>query len=154
VKYLTDQDVPIRNIIERLLGAEDVLTEAASFLPRVLPSVDVEHLEIKVREIAQQSPLRELFLVSLIIAFQKDLEAEVPNMITSVTGYPIPAQFDTIVTVIALIIVFYGVGAIKDVVIGGADEGPSQRQLNGLISELAQLSGTSKKDHTRQATRA
>jgi len=145
VRYRVDEPVPIKDIIESLQGIEVVLRETALFLPRILPGLQVEHTEIKVRQIAQESPLRELFVLSLFLAFQKDLEAEVPPMIESLIHHQIPHSMDTMVTLLALIIVFYGVGAIKDLVVGGADDGPSQRKLAALITEVAQISGTSEK---------
>ena len=63
--------------------------------------------------------------------------------IESVTGYDIPSNLDTIVTVLALILVFYGVGAIKDLVVGKAAAGPSERMLEGLVNELAADTGKS-----------
>ena len=49
-------------------------------LPAFIDGLSVEKLEIKVREIAQESPLREVFAAALLVAFQKQLEAEVPNL--------------------------------------------------------------------------
>ena len=145
VRYQVEDPVPIRDIIESLQGIEMVLREATAFLPRIVPGVEVEHTEIKVRQIVQESPLRELFVLSLFLAFQKDLEAEVPPLLEQAIGQQIPHSMDTIVTLLALIIVFYGVGAIKDLVIGRVDGGPSQRKLDSLIGEIAQLTGTSDK---------
>lgn len=141
VRYLTDDTVPIRDIIESLQGVEAVLGEVARLLPSLVDGLKVERIEVKVREIAQESPLREIYLVALFLAFQKDLEQEVTEQIADLTGWQVPESMDTIVTVAALVIVFYGVGAIKELVLGKADDGPSERRLNALIEELAQDTG-------------
>jgi hypothetical protein len=137
VRYLTNDPVPIREIIESLQGTETILNEMARLLPSFVDGLKVEKIEIKVREIAQESPLRELFLVALFMGFQKQLEEEVPNLITDTTGIIIPDRFDTLVTVLALIVVFYGTGALKDLVFGVGPAGASENQLNGLIKELS-----------------
>ncbi|MBC7987071.1 MAG: hypothetical protein H7X93_10475 [Sphingomonadaceae bacterium] len=141
VRYLTDDTVPIRDIIESLQGVESVLGEVSRLLPSLVDGLKVERIEVRVREIAQESPLREIYLVALFLAFQKDLEQEVTEQITALTGWQVPESMDTIVTVLALVIVFYGVGAIKSLVLGKADDGPSERQLNGLIEELSNVTG-------------
>ena len=141
VRYLTDGPVPIRDIIESLQGTDTVLHEMSRLLPSFVDGLQVEKLEIKVREVAQQSPLREVFLVALFVAFQKQLEEKVPNLITDASGIIIPDRFDTVVTVVALIVVFYGIGAVKDLVAGNGQAGAAEKQLSGLISELSLATG-------------
>jgi hypothetical protein len=143
VRYLTDDPVAIRDIIESLQGVETILGEMANMLPQFVDGLLVQKIEVRVRELAQESPLRELFLVALFLAFQQDLEREVTGNIESLTGYDIPSNLDTIVTVLALILVFYGVAAIKDLVVGKVAAGPSERMLEGLIGELAIDTGKS-----------
>lgn len=143
VRYLTDDPVPIRDIIASLQGAETAIREAGRLLPLLLDGVQVEKVEIRVREVAQESPLRELFVISLFIAFQKQLEEEVPQLITDATGVIIPDRFDTVVTVLTLIVVFYGAGALKDLVFGKGEDGAAKAQLDGLIAEIAPQVGKS-----------
>lgn len=143
VRYLTDDPVAIRDIIESLQGVETILGEMANVLPDFVDGLLVQKIEVRVRELAQESPLRELFVVALFLAFQKDLEKEVIGGIEHATGYHVPSNLDTIVTVLALILVFYGVGAIKDLVVGKVVAGPSERMLDGLVSELSADTGKS-----------
>ncbi|MCF8709239.1 hypothetical protein [Rhizorhapis sp. SPR117] len=146
VRYLTDGPVPIRDIIESLRGIETLLQEASRFLPSVVDGLEVQRIELKVREIAQESPLRELICASIFFGFQAQLEDEVPNLITDATGFVVPDRFDTVVTVLALILVFYGAGAIKDLVFGSGPDGAAEKQLKGLIEELAFETGKSPKN--------
>jgi len=141
VRYITEKPVPVRDIIESLRGVETVLNETGKLLPKFVDGLAVEGLEIKVKEIAQESPLRELFLLTLIIAFQDDLEDGVTDAIEAATGYTVPANFEALVTVVALIVLFYGVGAVRDLVMGPATDGPARRKLKGLIQELADNTG-------------
>lgn len=142
VRYLTDETVPIRDIIESLQGIEAIFAEVGKVLPSLVEGVSVQRVEVKAREIAQESPLRELFAIALFMTFQEDLEREVPTNLENVTGIHIPDNWDAIVTVLAMILVFYGVGAIKDLVFGSSGDGPSKRMLDGLIGELATSTGS------------
>ncbi|QKG70534.1 hypothetical protein [Erythrobacter mangrovi] len=145
VRYLTEDPVPIRDIIASLQGADAAIREAGRLLPLLVDGIKVEKVDIKVREVAQESPLRELFVVALFLAFQPDLEEEVPQLIANATGMVIPDRFDTVVTVLALIVVFYGAGALKDLVFGKGADGAAKAQLDGLIKELAPEVGKSEK---------
>jgi hypothetical protein len=141
VRYLTDDPVPVRDIIESLRGIETVLTETGRLLPKFVDGLIVEGIEIKVREIAQESPLRELFLLTLIVAFQEDLEGGVTEVIEAAAGYVVPANLEALVTVVALIVLFYGVGTVRDLVMGPVTDGPARRKLKGLIQELSDETG-------------
>jgi hypothetical protein len=149
VRYVTSDPVPIRDIIQSLQGVETILEEMAHVLPKLVDGLQVQSIEVRVREIAQESPLRELFLVSLFLAFQQDLEDEIVTNVESLTGYRLPNNIDTMVTVLAMVLLFYGVGAIKDFVVGKYAPGPSQRMLTGLIGELAHDTGKSP-EHIRE----
>jgi len=137
--------VPIADIIASLQGMETALSEMAALLPSFVRGLDVTSMQIKVSEVAQASPLREMFFVAMLVTYQKGLEDEVPNAITHLTGQPIPDSLDTIVTFITLTLLFYGVGAIKTLVLGRPD-GPAERQMNNLVAELATLTGLSEED--------
>lgn len=141
VRYLTEETVPIRDIIESLQGVDSVMGEVGKLLPQFVAGLQVQRIEVRVREISQESPLRELFLVALFVAFQDELVRGVTANAEGLTGLDIPANLEAIVTVLALIVVFYGVGAIKDLVTGKVADGPAQRMLDGLVSELAADTG-------------
>jgi len=145
VRYLTTDPVPIRDIIGSLQAVETILGETTKLLPELIPGLQIQKVDIRVREISQNSPLRELFAIGLFVAFQKQLEAEVPQVITDATGVIIPDRFDTIVTVLAMIVVFYGASALKDFVVGRGNEGSAKVQLDALIAELASDLGVSER---------
>lgn len=149
VRYITTEPVPVRDIIESLRGVETVLNEVGRLLPEFVDGLSVEGVEIKVREIAQESPLRELFLFTLIMAYQQDLEAGVSDAIYTTTGLQVPPNLEALVTVLALIVVFYGVGTVRDLVVGPVTDGPARRKLNGLIQELAEDTGKSPEEIER-----
>lgn len=146
VRYLTQDRVPIRDIIESLQGVETIMGEMAHILPMVLDGISVRKVDVKVREISQASPLRELFLVTLVVAYQQQLQDGIVAGVETATGASIPPNMEALVTVLALILVFYGVGAIKDLVTGGGDDGPSKRMLDGLLNDLAIATGKPAQD--------
>lgn len=149
VTYLTPDPTLVKDVIASLQGIETTLGEVGRVLPLLVPGLKVDKIDIRVREITQNSPLRELFVASLMVAFQKDLEREVPDLISAATGLPIPERMDATVTVLALIIVFYGIGAIRDLVFGVGKDSRSSEMLDDMINDLAATMGVSPK-HIRK----
>lgn len=145
VRYVVDDPVPIADIIQSLQSVETLLLETAAFLPSLYPGLQVEQTEIRVRSVVQESPLREAFLAALLVAYQQDLSREVPHAIESVTGHAVPANLHTTITVVALILAFYGVDAVKKVLLGPSEDGPAKKKLDELVKEVAQTTGLSEK---------
>ena len=145
VRYLTEGPVPISDIIESLMGTEAVLQEMSVLLPEVVDGLVVQGIDIRVREISQNSPLRELFVFTLFMAYQKQLEEQVPTLVEKATGLHVPSNLDTTVTVLCLVLVFYGAGALKDLVFGKGKDGATKVLFDNLVAELAAETGKTPK---------
>ena len=143
VEYQTPATVPIGDVIDSLIAMRLLLEEGSYNLGHFVPGLTVEKVSINVRSISQESPLREILLVSLFLAFQKQLEAEVPAAIEKLIGIQISDQYDTIITVSALILVFYGAAFAKDLISEAATKSSLREQLDNLVSELADSIGSS-----------
>lgn len=140
VEYLTPDAVPIDEVIDSLIAVRTMLREATGTLPKYLPALDIESVRIDVRRITHESPLREYFLVALLIAFQDDLTEVVPPLIEK-AGFPVADNMETLVTVAVLIAAFYGAGFVKDLVTNETVDSPVKQQLNALIDELSGQTG-------------
>lgn len=137
VVYETDGRVPIERVIESLEAHRQLLLEAIPVLETLVPDLKVEKISISVGEISNQSPLRELLFASLIVAFQGDLSKEVPPLIQEVTGVTIPASTNTIVTVVTMLVLFYGIDAAYRYLSRRVGTSRASRQLDGVIADLA-----------------
>lgn len=144
VQYLTPGTVPIDEIIGSLTAVRFLLEETSQMVPRLVDGAILEHASIGVRSITHESPLRELFVLTLVLAFQENLTKIVPGMIQGTTGLHIPDDYRDLVTVITMIVLFYGVGYIKDVVSSLSVNSEASRQLDALIGEMAERTGHSK----------
>jgi hypothetical protein len=93
---------------------------------------------------------QELFLVAIFIAFQKDLEKGVPELVEQLTGGDVPESLEQLVTISVLIAAYYGVGYVKDVLVEITKEDRARRMLDALVEDAAARSGSSI-DETRAA---
>lgn len=141
ITYETKGITPLGDIIAALQGAEIAIQDAISLLPSFVPGVQIQKSSINVRSLSQESPLRELFLVTLIVAFQDDLKTEIPPMIEQLFNTKVPDQYDSLVTVMTMIVLFYGAAFLKDAAVKMVDNGALRRQVNALISQMAQATG-------------
>ena len=96
IVYDTQGTTPIQDVIEALRAADILSQDAISLLPSLIDGLEVEECSLNVRAISQESPLRELFLVALIVTFQDDLSSEVPPMLEDLFKVTISEKYDSI----------------------------------------------------------
>jgi len=141
IEYGTPDRVPISDIIDSLTAVRQILEDGSANLGAFIPDLDVEKVQISVKQISQESPLRELFLVALFVTFQKDLESEVPQAIETFTGLPVPDDYRTMVVLASLITVYYGLSFAKDAVSKVVTNTILRSALDEVIGELSKQTG-------------
>ncbi|WP_426236192.1 hypothetical protein [Pararhizobium sp. DWP1-1-3] len=146
ITYDTKGLTPIADVIAALQAADTAIDDAISLLPSLIDGLQVEHSQINVRHLSQESPLRELFALTLIVAFQDDLKTEIPPMIEDLFKVNIPDTYDSIVTVATMIVLFYGAAFLKDAAVKAVENGTLRAQVNNLISQLANSTGRSEEE--------
>jgi hypothetical protein len=92
---------------------------------------------LNVHKLTQESPLREYFLLALVVAFQDDLVGEVPPVIEDLFKVTVNDRYDTIVTVIFMIVVFYGAGLAVDLVKKAVSDSLPREKYEELLDFLA-----------------
>lgn len=107
VAYPDNHNIPLSDVAATLLVYERVAPILGRVLEELNSGLVIEKVEFSVREIRSGS-LYEAFFVAIFLAFQNDLEEEVPALIETLTGVPVPDDYNTIVTVLVLIILFAG----------------------------------------------
>lgn len=146
ITYDTRGTTPLADVIAALQAADIAINDAVSLLPTFIDGLHIERAQVNVRSLSQESPLRELFLVALIVAFQDDLHAEIPPMIEDLLKVNIPDSYDSLVTIVTMIVLFYGAGFLKDAATKVAEDGALRRQLSNLVSQLSHRTGMTEED--------
>lgn len=146
ITYNTRGVTPIADVIGALQAADVAIEDAISILPSVIDGLHIERSQINVRSLSQESPLRELFALTLIVAFQDDLKTEIPPLIEDLFKVNIPDSFDSLVTVVTMIVLFYGAAFLKDVAVKAAEDGALRQQVKNLMAQLAANTGKSEEE--------
>jgi hypothetical protein len=148
VVYDTAGTTPIQDVIEALNAADILSKEALSLLPSFIDGLEVEACSLNVRSITQESPLRELFLVTLLVTFQDDLSTEVPPMLERIFDVTISEKYDSIVTLIFMIVLFYGASFAKDAAVKAIENHKPRKMLEELTNDLVRETGKTKDEIT------
>lgn len=107
IYYPDSHDVSLSDIAATLLAHERLFPIVVETLEKLVPGMTIEGRKI-VLDRLERSSLKEHFFVALFLVFQDDLEKEVPALFEVLTGQAIPDQYDTIVTVLFMIALYYG----------------------------------------------
>jgi len=134
--YQTSEPVAVADAIEALLGTERVLLDIGSVLQGFFPELEV-NTRVYVQEIAEGTSLREVVLVAIFMAFQGDLEKEVPPLVDSLLGTHLSGKYNTVVTVLFLLLTFYGADFVFQRVNKMFAHSRIREQLDGLVTEVA-----------------
>lgn len=107
IYYPDSHDVSLSDVAATLLAHERLLPVVTETLEILVPGLTVESRQIILDRI-QKSSLTEAFFIALFVAFQEDLETEVPALIESITGLTVSDRYDTLVTVLFMVALYYG----------------------------------------------
>lgn len=127
IEYAGKGPLTLSDIAESLLAQEALLSYLPKILDRTLPGIEVQQIKIILKELESGS-LREEFLVSLFLAFQDDLKSEVIGGIEAVTGYDILQKYETVVTLLVILIALYGARLVYDKLRGKSAAPPASIQ--------------------------
>lgn len=102
--YTTAGDVPVEVVARSLIANERLIRESLRVIESSSPGSEISAVRVRVSSLSNASPLKQVFAVALFVAFQKDLEREVPSLIEKLTGHTVPEQFSTLVTVLVIMV--------------------------------------------------
>lgn len=123
---------------------------ALQILEDLIDGFHVESIDVRLKKVTQESPLKELLALAIVVTFQKDLEREVPPVVDALMGANIPDKYDSIVTVLAMIIAIYGISTFFE----WLKPAKQPKTLDKDYSTLLQTAGNSLQMQPAQIERA
>jgi hypothetical protein len=92
LEYEIDERPSIAEIVATLQANDSLLRIAGDVLEGCIPGLEIRNETVYLRQLNQESPLRELFAFAVIMTYQKRLEEEVPKLVEQITGYHVPSD--------------------------------------------------------------
>jgi hypothetical protein len=117
IVYDFDDQATVEEIAASLVANARFVRDAVAVIKACHPGLEISNLRVRLASVTQESPLKELLTVALVMAFQKDLEEEVPDLINALTGIDIPDRFDSLVTIFVVGVSLYGALKLVDRVV-------------------------------------
>ncbi|WP_313666187.1 hypothetical protein [Shinella sp.] len=142
VEYDIVEPVAVDDLVKSIEAHARLMTATTELLEKLVPGLEIEAKRVSVLQLSQQSPLRELFAFSVVITYQKELEKEVPALIESFTGVELSDQYDTLVTVLVMLVAIYGVAKAFDLLFPGRSKENLAEAQESLAKRAAAMLGT------------
>lgn len=141
IVYEVTDDVAVEDLIKSLEANTRLLRETGKLLSEIIPGLEIDSGKVSVVYVSQQSPLREILALSVFVTYQDELEQEVPQLIQALTGEQIPDRYDTLVTVLVMLIAIYGISKAFDLLFPGRQKESLEENESRLLRRAAELTG-------------
>jgi hypothetical protein len=126
-------------VIESLRGTMLLAQEVKPLLEILIPGLKIDELTVTVTSIQQASPLKELFAVGLVGAYQDKIGADMPQIVHDLFGVTPPPKFDNLISLLLIVLVFYSGLFAFNTAEKLAQKLKTHRQLDGLIADVAKM---------------
>jgi hypothetical protein len=135
--YTTERDVPVSIVAKSLLANERLIQESVRLLGDFSDELEIHKINVRVSQLSNESPLKEMLSIGVFFAFQENLEEEVPELINLLTGVNVPDNADTLVTVLVILTSVYVIDATLERFFPGKSASALEAQCKDLINELS-----------------
>ncbi len=152
ITYCTVSHVDVNVVAKSLVANAELINEAAALLSVIFNGVSIEVRDIRVAELSNGSPLRELLYVGLFLAYQEDLQRGVPRLLEKLLGVDVPDSYSALLTVGVMIMAIEIIHQAVKRLFPGKDIEKLRKSLKQKTAALAQLSGKSVEEIDRLVT--
>lgn len=138
VLYDFDAQASVGEVAKSIIAQDRLVRESLAVLEQVFPNLSFEKPTVSVREISQTSPLRTLLLTTVVAVYGPALGEDVPDILNTLFGVDVPDGYDSIVSVLVLLIGIYGVDLVwKKISTGVKDYKALRAERERLLKEAA-----------------
>ena len=141
VEYGVVNAVAVEDLVKSIEAHARLLRTSSDVISDLVPGLRIEPKRVSVLHLSQQSPLTEAFALAVFVTYQEELEKEVPQLVEMLTGSPLPDQYDTLVTVLVMLIAIYGISRAFETLFPGRDTNNLDRARKGLLTRAAKMTG-------------
>lgn len=115
IVFSNKEKILVGDVALSLIANEQIVHIVGKVLELCFDGLTVEKVNVEFRSASVNSPLKEALAAGILLTYQDDLKREVPKMIEAITGRHIDPNYTTIVTVVFLVIVIYGIEKAWDI---------------------------------------
>ncbi len=141
VEYDVDKPVAVEDLVRSIQAHAKLMRTSLGLISDIVPGLTFQPKYVSVSLLSQQSPLKEMFAFAVVVSYQDALEEEVPALVERLTGMPMSDEYDTLVTVLVMIVAIYGISKAFDALFPGRSKASLDETKTSLLSRAAKISG-------------
>jgi len=150
VQYQFEKEATVGEVAKSLLAQEKLVKEALAVLDELFPNLTLEKPIISVREVTQNSPLRTNLNALVVAAYATELGEDLPDILNTLFGVNVPDQYDSVVSVLVLLISIYGIGWVWSKLFPGKKQKELEEERERLLTEASKRAAVTE-DHLEEA---
>jgi hypothetical protein len=151
VLYDFDGQASVAEVAKSIIAQDKLLRDSLAVLEQVFPNLSFEKPLISVREVSQASPLRTILYTTVVAVYGQELGEDVPDILDTLFGIDVPDGYDSIVSVLTLLIGIYGVDLLwKKISSGVKDHLALRAERDRLLKEAANQAAVTE-EHLEEA---
>jgi hypothetical protein len=149
-----DGHASVAEVAKSLIAQEQLLKDAISIIEECFPRLKIDRVELLVRSVEQNSPLREVFVAIVVAAYGPELGEEVPDIVKQVLGIDISSRYDGVVSILVLLVVIYGFDWLVRRIFASRDDKKLEDERKRLIEAVAKEMNLNEVQVTEAVNRA
>lgn len=121
ITYPDNHSITLSDIADTLRAQEKLIPLAIQAIENIFPGLALQPTRIELRY-ARIGSLDESFFIAILAVYQKDFDRAVPDFVNYITGVRIPDEIRPILSVVFILLVFYGLKACAKKISGKKDD--------------------------------
>lgn len=140
----------VQEVANSIVAQDRLVREALAILEELFPNLTFEKPKVSVRAISQESPLTTLLQTIVVASYATGLGEDVPDILDTLFGINVKDEYDSIVSVLVLLIAIWGVERLYAKLFPGKKETDLAQERERLTEEASNRAAVTE-DHLEEA---
>jgi hypothetical protein len=141
----------VQEVAKSIIAQDRLVREALAILEEVFPDLAFERPVVSIRALSQESPLRTLLVTIVVASYSPALGEDVPDILNTLFGVNVPDGYDSIVSVLVLLIAIWGVERVWSKLFPGKPSPEALEKERERLSVEASNRAAVTQDHLEEA---
>ena len=150
VVYDFEGRATVVEVAKSIVAQDRLVREALSVLEELFPHLTLESAVVSIRAVSQASPLKTDMQTLVIAAYATAMGEDVPDVLDTLFGIDVVDGYDSIVSVLVLLIAIRGIDWLRLKIFPGKKEPDLQREKDKLLATAANQASVTE-EHMEEA---
>ena len=150
VEYDFKDRATVGEVAKSLIAQDKLVREALAVLEELFPNLSLEKPVVSVRAVSQDSPLKTNLEALVVAAYATELGQDVPDILNTLFGVNVSDKYDSVVSVLVLLIAIWGIDWVRSKLFPGKREPDLESEKARLLQEAADRAAVTQ-EHMEEA---